>query len=149
MFIALSLSLQLMASPVADPAPVSLSLTGIGRFAIMADRASIRRNGDMAQMRSLQISEEDMVIGDKAYVGGWSNWQFDCKARMADRLDFSSLLADLTTGPSTPENNPPYEISPGGDAAELADVACGVTTPDQDAASVAEAVRLARQKMKD
>ena len=103
----------------------ALVLTGVGRFAVFADSASLTPDGDGVRMRSLQISEEDMVIGGVAYSGGWSWWRFDCAAQTADRLDFASLKADGTEGPITPEAAPPYVISPGGDAAELAAVACG------------------------
>lgn len=47
----------------------ALVLTGIGRFAVFADAASLTPDGDGVRMRSLQINEEDMVIGDVAYAG--------------------------------------------------------------------------------
>ena len=65
----------------------ALVLTGVGRFAVFADAASLTPDGDGVRMRSLQINEEDMVIGDVAYAGGWSWWRFDCAAQTADRLD--------------------------------------------------------------
>ncbi|MNF01673.1 hypothetical protein D3C80_2006960 [compost metagenome] len=90
-----------------------------------------------------------MVIGGVAYSGGWSWWRFDCGAQTADRLDFASLKADGTEGPMTPENAPPYATAPGGDAAELAAVACGKEAPATDAVSTADAVRIGRERMKD
>ncbi|MGH7019654.1 MAG: surface-adhesin E family protein [Brevundimonas sp.] len=127
----------------------ALTLTGVGRFAIFADTASITPDGDGVRMRSLQVSEEDMVIGDVAYSGGWSWWRFDCAAQTADRLDFASLKADGTEGPMTPEKAPPYAVAPGGDAAELAAVACGTQAGPTDAVSTADAVRIGRERMKD
>ena len=127
----------------------ALVLTGAGRFAIFADVASVTPDGDGVRMRSLQVSEEDMVIGGVAYAGGWSWWRFDCVAQTADRLDFASLHADGVEGPITAEKAPPYAIAPGGDAAELAAVACGSKAPAADAISTGEAVRIGRERMKD
>jgi len=127
----------------------ALVLTGVGRFAVFADSASLTPDGDGVRMRSLQVSEEDMVIGGVAYSGGWSWWRFDCAAQTADRLDFASLKADGTEGPITPEAAPPYVISPGGDAAELAAVACGAQVQAADAVNTADAVRTGRERMKD
>ena len=104
----------------------ALVLTGIGRFAVFADAASLTPDGDGVRMRSLQINEEDMVIGDVAYAGGWSWWRFDCAAQTADRLDFASLRSDGSEGPATPDPAPAFPAAPGGDAAELMAVACGV-----------------------
>ena len=127
----------------------ALVLTGVGRFAIFADAASITPDGDGVRMRSLQVSEEDMAIGDVAYSGGWSWWRFDCAAQTADRLDFASLRADGVEGPITPTKSSPYAIAPGGDAAELAAVACGAEARSIDAVSTAEAVRIGRERMQD
>ena len=85
-----------------------------------------------------------MVIGGVAYAGGWSWWRFDCVAQTADRLDFASLKADGTEGPITPEKGSPYAIAPGGDAAELAAVACSREPRTADALSTADAVRIGR-----
>ena len=112
---------------LSDPALVP---TGVGRFAIYADVASIERDGDMARMRELQVTEAGFKVGDVTYVGGWSQWAFDCRARTADRLDFSSLRADGVEGPATPEPAPAYDAAPGGDAAELLAVACGEARPE-------------------
>ena len=142
----------LILSLLAAPQPTTehrLVLTGVGRFAIFADVASITPDSDGVRMRSLQVSEEDMVIGDAAYVGGWSWWRFDCVAQTADRLDFASLRADGAEGPITAEKAPPYAIAPGGDAAELAAVACGSKAPAADAISTGDAVRIGRERMKD
>ncbi|MNS64288.1 hypothetical protein D3C72_974090 [compost metagenome] len=127
----------------------ALVLTGVGRFAVFADAASLTPDGEGVRMRSLQVSEEDMVIGGVAYAGGWSWWRFDCTAQTADRLDFASLKADGTEGPITAESAPPYAIAPGGDAAELAAVACGAETRTADAFTTADAVRIGREQMKD
>ncbi len=127
----------------------ALVLTGVGRFAIFADAASTTPDGEGVRMRSLQVSEEDMLIGDVAYAGGWSWWRFDCAGQTADRLDFASLRADGIEGPITPENAPPFAIAPGGDAAELATVACSREPQTPDALSTADAVRIGRERMKD
>lgn len=130
-----------LSSTAAAAEDQALVLTGIGRFAVFADAASVTPDGDGVRMRSLQISE-DMIIGDVAYAGGWSWWRFDCTAGTADRLDFASLRADGVEGPITPESAPPYAIAPGGDAAELAAVACESPTRSIDATSAADAVKL-------
>lgn len=142
----------LILSLLAAPQPTTehrLVLTGVGRFAIFADVASVMPDADGVRMRSLQVSDEDMVIGDTAYVGGWSWWRFDCAAQTADRLDFASLKADGTEGPITPTKSAPYAIAPGGDAAELAAVACGADARAIDAVSTADAVRIGRERMQD
>jgi len=146
--ISLLLSLNLIVMPQ-TPVEPQLVLTGVGRFAVFADVASITPDADGVRMRALQISEEDLVIGDVAYVGGWSWWRFDCAAQTADRLDFASLRADGIEGPLTPEAAPPYAISPGGDAAELAAAACGGEALAVDATGVAEAMRLGRARMRE
>lgn len=146
--ISLLLSLSLAVAPQ-TPVEPQLVLTGVGRFAVFADMASITPDADGVRMRALQVSEEDLVIGEVAYVGGWSWWRFDCAARTADRLDFASLRADGIEGPLTPETAPAYAISPGGDAAELAAAACGDAALAVDAADVAEAVRLGRERMRE
>lgn len=149
---AITISAALLATTAAAQ-DHALTLTGVGRFAIFADTASITPDGppgdSFVRMRSLQVSEENMVIGDVAYSGGWSWWRFDCAAQTADRLDFASLKADGTQGPITPEKAPPYTIAPGGDAAELAAVACGTRARPTDAVSTTDAVRIGRERMKD
>ncbi|MBN9481434.1 MAG: hypothetical protein J0I52_14440 [Bordetella sp.] len=147
MSLALLLTAVLLAPPAQEKSSMELALTGVGRFAIFADMASITPDGDGVRMRSLQISEEDMMIGGVAYVGGWSWWRFDCAARTADRLDFASLRADGGEGPLTPENAPPYPIAPGGDADELSAAACAQAAPPITASSAAEAVRVGRARM--
>jgi hypothetical protein len=145
--LALLLTAALAATSAQETPEMELALTGVGRFAVFADRASITPDGDGVRMRSLQVSEEDMMIGGVAYVGGWSWWRFDCAARTADRLDFASLRADGTEGPRTAETAPPYAIAPGGDADELAAVACGSVRPETLASSAAEAVLIGRARM--
>lgn len=103
--------------------------TGVGRFAIYADVASIEHEGDIAHMRELQVTEAGFKVGDVTYVGGWSRWAFDCRAMTADRLDFSSLRADGTEGPATADPAPAYAAAPGGDAAELLAIACACERP--------------------
>lgn len=127
-----------------------LVLTGVGRWAMFADSASITADGDSAvRMRSLQVADADFVIGDKSYWGGWSWWRFDCEGRTGQRLDFASLAADGTEGPITPVNGAPEPLAPGGDAAELAAVACAAALPAADAATAEAAVRLGRARLND
>ncbi|TFW12494.1 hypothetical protein EGY25_10835 [Brevundimonas intermedia] len=122
--------------------------TGVGRFAIYADVASIERTGDMAQMRELQVTEVGFKVGDVTYVGGWSRWAFDCRAKTADRLDFASLKSDETEGPATADPAPPYAAAPGGDAAELLDIACAAERP-AETLSLDEAIRRGQAALAD
>ena len=128
----------LAASPVlAEPQLVE---TGVGRFAVFADAASVERQGDSARMRGLQVAEQGFEVGGVAYVGGWSWWAFDCAAATADRLDFAALRADGGEGPAMADPAPAYPAAPGGDAAELLAVACG-GTPATETLSLDEAIR--------
>ena len=126
-----------------------LVLTGVGRFAVLADLASIRREGDVVQMRALQVAEEGFAVGDQAYWGGWSRWRFDCAARTADRLDFSSVKAGGAEGPATPETAPPYPAAPGSDADKLLAVACDPNpVGETDADNVEDAVEIGRAALR-
>lgn len=144
------LALALLAQSPQPPATeMNLSLVGVGRFANLVDTASLKTGPDGVEIRNLQVSQDDMLIGYKAYVGGWSWWRFDCPQGTADRLDFAALTSDLIEGPRTPENQPPFPASPGGDAAEILAIACGQTVPPKGTASLSEAIRMARQAMAD
>jgi hypothetical protein len=134
----------LQTAPPASPEP-HLVLTGAGRFAIFGDLSTRRRENDLAEIRSLQVSDVPFVMDGVAYVGGWSNWRFDCVAYRADRLDFASLRDNGMEGPTTREPSPPYPAAPGGDAAELLALACGEDVPPADARTVEEAVRLGQR----
>ena len=129
--------------------PHAFVITGAGRFAQAADTASITRDGDVARMRVLQVADEDFHVGDVAYWGGWSWWSFDCAARTADRLDFASVRAGGAEGPAMGENQPAYPIVAGGDADELAAVACAEEPPASQAATLEDAVRLGRAAIGD
>ncbi|WP_336969894.1 surface-adhesin E family protein [Brevundimonas aurantiaca] len=129
----------------ADPQLVE---TGVGRFAVYADVASIERHGDLARMRELQVTEAGFKVGDVTYVGGWSRWVFDCRARTADRLDFASLRADGTEGPATADPAPAYAAAPGGDAAELLAVACG-EAPAREILTLDQAIARGQAALKD
>ena len=119
----IALALMLALTPPSEPRLVE---TGVGRFAVFADTASIRREGDVAYMRELQVVETGFEVGGTIYVGGWSRWAFDCVAGTADRLDLAPLGGDGSEGPATPDPAPAFPAAPGGDAAELMAVACGV-----------------------
>jgi len=134
-------ALAVLAGPQDEHAFV---LTGAGRFAVLADLASIRRDGDVATMRSFQVVEPDFIAGGNAYWGGWSRWRFDCVAMTADRLDFASVREGGTEGPATPDTAPPYSADPGGDAAELLAVACSTEARSPDVVTLEDAVILGR-----
>jgi hypothetical protein len=120
-------------------------LTGVGRFAILADRVSTERDGDGLRMRALQVAEDGFEVAGQPYWGGWSWWRFDCRARTADRLDFAAVKAGGAEGPATPDEAPPYPAAPGGDAAELLAVACDpASAGEADADNLADAVRVGR-----
>ena len=122
-----------------------LVLTGVGRFAVLADLSTIARTGDTVRMRSLQVTEADFHAAGLAYWGGWSWWAFDCAARTADRLDFASVREGGAEGPATADPAPAYPAAAGGDAAELLAVACDPTSAGEaDADNLADAVRAGR-----
>lgn len=146
--ILLTLALQTLTLEPAVPAPdgPELVLTDVGRFAVFADRATLNREGDTATLRSLQVAPEGFEAGGRRYVGGWSNWRFDCAARTADRLDFASLAEDGAEGPATPENNPPRPVNDTNVA--LFDIACGAPSAEPPISeSIAEAVELGRARL--
>jgi len=115
-------------------------LTGAGSFAVFADLATLKREADIATMRSFQVVEPGFAVGGTAYWGGWSRWSFDCKALTADRVDFASVREGGLEGPSSPDGQPAYAAAPGGDAAELLAVACG--DPDRPAPGTNELTTL-------
>lgn len=135
----MTMALIALAQPAQDHA---LVLTGVGRFAVFADASTITADDGGVRMRALQVSERGFAVGDVEYWGGWSWWRFDCTAGTADRLDFASVRVGGAEGPATPDAAPPHQISPGGDSAELAAVACAAEAPPADAASVAQAAAL-------
>lgn len=125
-------------------------LAHLGRFAVFADRASIERQGDTATMRALQIADAGFQVGGQAYWGGWSRWRFDCSARTVDRLDFASVKEGGETAAPFPDDAPAYDAAPGGEAAELLDVACSqALNTAADARSVEEALRRGRAALAD
>jgi hypothetical protein len=135
---------------VLPPPAHELVLTGVGRFAMFADAATIARGPDGVRMRSFQVVEEDFTVGTRRYQGGWSWWRFDCEAGTADRLDFASVAADGSEGPATPEGQPAYPAVAGGDAAGLLAVACqGVEAGAAVATTLDEAVRIGRARLGD
>jgi hypothetical protein len=143
--------LLLTAPAHAQPDGPRLVLTGVGRFAVLADLSTVRRDGDGdgVRMRSLQVTEENFTAGGQTWWGGWSWWAFDCAARTADRLDFASVREGGAEGPATPDDAPAYEAAPGGDAAELLAVACDpAPAGEPDAETVADAVKLGRAALR-
>ena len=137
------------ARPAAPPDGPQLVLTGVGRFAVLADLSTISRDGDRVRMRSLQVTESDFTAGGQTYRGGWSWWAFDCRARTADRLDFASVRDGGAEGPATPDAAPPYDAAPGGDAAELMAVACDpASAGEADADTLEDAVRIGRAALR-
>ena len=136
-----------MQADVSAPPAHQLVLTGVGRFVVFADAATIVREPERVRMRSLQVVEQDFTVGTTRYLGGWSWWRFDCEAGTADRLDFASVAIGGAEGPATPERQPAYPAAPGGDAAELLVVACGTVVPEVVATTLDEAVRIGRAAM--
>jgi hypothetical protein len=142
----LMLATPTCAEPLEGP---RLVLTGVGRFAVLADLSTIGRDGDTARMRSLQVAENDFEVGGQTYWGGWSWWAFDCRAKTADRLDFASVREGGAEGPATPDAAPAYPAAPGGDAAELLAVACDpVSAGEADADNLADAVKVGRAALR-
>ncbi|CAN5215689.1 hypothetical protein BH09PSE1_BH09PSE1_09640 [soil metagenome] len=139
--LAMASSLQAASAPVETHAFV---LTGAGRFAVLADLASIVRDGDNVTMRAFQVAEAGFTAGGNPFWGGWSRWRFDCAARSADRLDFASVRQGGIEGPSRPEPSPAYAAVPGGDAAELLAVACATEARSADVTTLEDAVTLGR-----
>lgn len=140
----------ILAGALAGPAlagPTGLVLTGYGRFALFADLATIRRDGDIADMRAFQVADADFAVGGVAYWGGWSWWRFDCAGGTADRMDFASVRDGGVEGPSTPDRQGPYPAAPGGDAAELMAVACAPVPPPADVATLEQAVAFGRARL--
>lgn len=127
-----------------------LVLVGAGRFAVFADLSTVERRGDAVRMRALQIGEEDLVVAGELYWGGWSWWAFDCAAQTADRLDFASVRDGGVEGPATADLAPSYPAAPGGDAAELLQIACDPGSGGlAGSATVSEAVRAGREALAD
>lgn len=122
----------------------AFALAGHGRFAQMADLATLSRDGDLARIRVLQVAGEGFRAGDTAYWGGWSWWAFDCAARTADRLDFASVKEDGAEGPAVADNRPAAAVAPGSDTESLLTTACAAEPPSATATTVAEAVRQGR-----
>lgn len=145
-FSASAIALLLALSGHGEP---RLVLTGVGRWAVFADAASVTTDGEAVRMRALQVAEADFAAGGKAYWGGWSWWRFDCAARTGQRLDFASVAVGGGEGPATPMAGSPEPLAPGGDAAELAAVACAAKPPAADAVSVEAAVALGRARLAD
>ena len=151
---AVLLGLMLATPACAEPPPPPqegprLVLTGVGRFAVLADLSTIDRDGDTVRMRALQVTDEAFTAGGETYWGGWSWWAFDCGARTADRLDFASLREGGAEGPSTPDTAPAYPAASGGDAAELLAVACEpASAGEADADNLADAVRIGRAALR-
>lgn len=146
---AILLAFPACAGPATATDGPRLVLTGVGRFAVLADLSTISRDGDRARMRSLQVTEEDFRADGRAWWGGWSWWAFDCRARTADRLDFASGREGGAEGPVTPDADPPYPAASGGDAAELLAVACDpASAGEADADNLADAVRIGRAALR-
>lgn len=150
---ALMIGLMLATPACAEPTPPQdgprLVLTGVGRFAVLADLSTVDRDGDAVRMRALQVAEEGFTAGGQTYWGGWSWWAFDCRARTADRLDFASVREGGAEGPATPDTAPAYPAAPGGDAAELLAVACDpASAGEADADNLEDAVRVGRAALR-
>jgi hypothetical protein len=145
MLATLALVAVVQAAPVAQATiEHAFVLTGAGRFAVLADVKSIRRDGDQVEIRAFQVAEPGFTAGGTAYWGGWSRWRFDCAGQTADRLDFASVQEGGIEGPTRAEPSPPYPAVAGGDAAELLAVACSTEVRSVDITTLADAVALGR-----
>ena len=123
-----------------EPEP-QLVMSGVGRFAVFVDLSTRGSAGETVRVRALQVAEPGFQVEGQSYWGGWSWWMFDCGSRTADRLDFASVLAGGIEGPPVEDPQPAFTVSPGGDAAEMLDMACGTEAPDAPVfTSVEEAV---------
>ena len=137
------------AEPATPPDGPRLVLTSVGRFAVLADLSTLRRDGDQVRMRSLQVTGTDFEAAGETYWGGWSWWAFDCAARTADRLDFASVREGGAEGPATPDTAPPSAVAPDSDAAGLLAVACDpASAGEADADNLADAVRIGRAALR-
>lgn len=149
--IGLCASALMVSSAVADPATAPegprLVLAGVGRFALLADLSTIRRDGDQVRMRSLQVTAADFTAGGEPYWGGWSWWVFDCVARTADRLDFASVREGGVEGPAVADSAPPAPVDPSADTAKLLALACDPTADGAQADNLADAVRIGREAL--
>ena len=119
-----------LSSAPAEAQEPRLVLSGVGRFAVFVDLSTREMSGSQVRVRTLQVAETGFEVEGQPFWGGWSWWAFDCEARTADRLDFASVLTDGVEGPSVPEDQPPFPVSPGGDAEEMLTVACTGTAPE-------------------
>ena len=122
-------------------------VTGSGRFAQVADTASIVRDADIARIRVLQVADSRFTVGGTHYWGGWSWWRFDCALKTADRLDFASVREGGLMGPVVADDAPAYPIAAGGDAEELANLACSDTPAANQIHTLEDGVSLGRQAM--
>ena len=144
--LALSLAALMTSGMISEPTETRLQLVREGRFTYFADLDSVSHDGNFARVRSLQLTDEPMVISSKSYIGGYSWWRFDCVRKTAQRLDYASLSEDTVVGPVTPINGTEIDLAPGGEAAELAAVACGFVEPRVDASTLAQAIALSLDK---
>lgn len=140
--IGLLLALALQAGP-----PPGLILVHVGRYAVFADASTRSRDGDIAQVRALQLAAPGFTAGGTPFLGGWSWWRIDCEGRTADRLDFAALRADRTEGPATPEAAPARPIAPDGDTAALAALACAAAPAPSPGLTLEQAIALAHREL--
>lgn len=56
----------LAAAILVQDAPPHLVLTGVGRWAMFADAASVTPDGEAVRMRALQVAEADFTAGGTA-----------------------------------------------------------------------------------
>lgn len=140
--LALAVAATMTSGMSPEPSETRLQLVREGRFTYFADLDSLSRDGDFARVRSLQLTDEPVMLGGKGYIGGYSWWRFDCVRKTAQRLDYASLRDDMVVGPVTPITGPVIDLAPGGEAAELAAVACGLVELRLDARTLAQAIAL-------
>lgn len=140
--------LSLLSAEPAQDGPHRFVFLGAGRFAQYADMASLEPEGPGGRIRVFQVVEPDFTAGGAPYWGGWSWWRFDCGAGgQVDRLDFAAVREGGEEGPATPDDAPPYEAAPGGDAFEILTAACNPDAYDIDAGTLEKAVSHGRAQL--
>ena len=140
--------IALLAAQPAQDGPHRFVFLGAGRFAQYADMASLQPEGAGGRIRVFQVVEPDFQAAGAAYWGGWSWWRFDCGAQgQVDRLDFAAVREGGEEGPATPDEAPPYDAAPGGDAFEILAAACNPADHDVDAVTLEAAVTHGRAQL--
>ena len=121
----------------------------VGSDAVLADVASIQRDGDSVRMRSLLVFKEDVRLAGPLYWGGAHQWTFDCRAGTADLRHFAFLMGGGNYGEGVLDRNPPYAAATSRREAALLAVACDpASAGEADADNLEDAVRVGRAALR-